>query len=243
MIKSLYDEFAKRWYRGGSIWFYSDPHFGDEESKELRTKRRLYISDEEQVERINKKIGKKDTIIFLGDICDVEFIKKIRGYKVLIVGNHDVGATKYLREKEEVELFDQSLVPESELLELKNKLLTTNLKDFSEAAASLYRKYTRVENRDNHLFDEVYEGPVMIGPKLIISHEPIDFKYAFNIHGHDHSGHNFHDNMHLNVCAELINYTPVSIKDIITSGKLKRAVDIHREAINKQAKDSLKRKK
>ena len=33
MIKGLYNSFAERWYRGGSVWFYSDPHFGDEEMK------------------------------------------------------------------------------------------------------------------------------------------------------------------------------------------------------------------
>lgn len=27
----------------------------------------------------------------------------------------------------------------------------------------------------------------MIKNNLILSHEPLDFKYAFNIHGHDHS--------------------------------------------------------
>lgn len=90
MIKSLYDEFAKRWYRGGSIWFYSDPHFNDPESEEFRTQKGVYLSDEEQVKRINSKLGKKDTIIFLGDICDTEFIKKIKGYKVLVLGNHEV---------------------------------------------------------------------------------------------------------------------------------------------------------
>lgn len=93
MYKHLYDNF-KHWYHGGSVYFYSDPHFADEEMKYLR---KNYIGDDEQVKAINKKIGKNDTIIFLGDIGDTEFIKKIRGYKVLIMGNHDKGATCYKR--------------------------------------------------------------------------------------------------------------------------------------------------
>ena len=77
MIKGLYNSFAERWYRGGSVWFYSDPHFGDEEMKHLR---KNYISDDEQVKRINSKLGKNDTIIFLGDIGDTSFMKKIKGF-------------------------------------------------------------------------------------------------------------------------------------------------------------------
>lgn len=29
MIKHLYDSFAEKYYHGGSIYVYSDPHFGD----------------------------------------------------------------------------------------------------------------------------------------------------------------------------------------------------------------------
>lgn len=93
MYKGLYDIF-KHWYKGGRIFLYSDPHFADEEMKRLR---KNYISDEEQIKRINKLVGKNDTIIFLGDIGDVECVKKIRGYKVLIMGNHDKGASNYKR--------------------------------------------------------------------------------------------------------------------------------------------------
>ena len=93
MYKHLYDSFS-HWYRGGSIYFYSDPHFNDDEMKYLR---KNYIGDDEQVKAINRKIGKKDTIVFLGDIGCIDFIRKIRGYKVLIMGNHDSGASNYKR--------------------------------------------------------------------------------------------------------------------------------------------------
>lgn len=98
MIKGLYNIFG-HWYRGGTIYLYSDPHFGDEEMKSIRLN---YIGDDEQVARINSKVGKKDTIIFLGDIGDIEYIKQIRGYKVLIMGNHDTGETNYNKVFDEV---------------------------------------------------------------------------------------------------------------------------------------------
>lgn len=168
--KHLYHSF-KHWYRGGTIFFYSDPHFSDEEVKELRPN---HLNDQEQVASINKVLGKRDTIIILGDVGNPEFLKQIKGYKVLILGNHDNGASKY-----------QDYV------------------------------------------DEVFEGPLMISPKILLTHEPVEFKYAFNIHGHDHSNTKFKDNMHLNLCAEVINYTPVKFKDIIDSGKLGKVPSIH----------------
>ena len=181
MEKHLYDSFA-RWYRGGTIWFYSDPHFNDPEMEHIR---KDYISDVEQVKRINSRVGRNDTLIILGDVGDVEWVHKLRGYKVLIMGNHDAGATKY----------------------------------------------KKIEN--NGLFDEVYEGVLTISPKIILSHEPIPNlpEWLFNIHGHDHSNW-FTGSRHLNVCAEHINYTPVSITSIIKDGLLKDIEDIHRITID-----------
>lgn len=228
MIKHLYDEIAKRWYRGGSIYFYSDPHFGDGDIYNMRfpyacdstgdwnncthsplTEQRIKELDEWQVKRINSKVGKNDTIVFLGDIGDVEYIKKIRGYKVLIMGNHDKGASNYNRKK---------------LYDLREDNCT----------------FKCIE--DNHLFDEVYEGILMIGPKLILSHEPIEFPFAINIHGHDHSKkEGFDDNRHANVCAEHINYTPIGINDIVNSGKLGSVEDVHRVTIDKAVKRKSKK--
>lgn len=86
------------------------------------------------------------------------------------------------------------------------------------------------------LFDEVYEGPLFISPKLLLSHEPINYPYALNIHGHDHSRWTETNLLKLNLCAELINYTPVSLKEIVKSGKLKDIPDIHRATIDEAIK-------
>lgn len=195
MYKGLYDNFT-HWLHGGkgAVWFYSDPHFADEEMVYLR---KDYIGDEEQVKRINSKVGKYDTLVILGDIGNIEWVKKLRGYKVLIMGNHDAGASKYKRTVE------------------------TQITQTGEYIIS-----------DNHLFDEVYEGALIVSEKLILSHEPIDFPYALNIHGHDHSNWNGRDEMHWNVCAEHIDYTPICLKEIIKSGRLKNINSIHRATIN-----------
>lgn len=197
MYKHLYDNF-KHWYRGGTVYFYSDPHFADDEMKYIR---KNYIGDDEQVRAINKKIGKKDTIVFLGDIGDVEFISKIRGYKILVMGNHDSGASNYIRAIEYWWNWHNDV------------------------------SYDLVPH-DNHLFDEVYEGPLCISEKIILSHEPLDIPFMLNIHGHDHSGWTFQDINHWNVCAENIGYTPVCIKEIVNSGRLNKIDSIHRITID-----------
>ena len=176
MYKHVYNCFEK-WYNDnrGGIWFYSDPHFSDEEMVYLR---KDYIGDAEQVARINSKVGKHDTLIILGDIGNPEWLKKIHAHIVLILGNHDSGATNY-----------------------------------SEYA------------------DEVFEGPLFISDKILLSHEPINYPYGYNIHGHDHSNWSINERG-LNVCAEHIDYTPVSLRQIVKSGALKNIKDIHRYTID-----------
>lgn len=182
-LASVYDIFNERWCKQ-TVWLYSDPHFGDED---LRAGMPNRPTDEELVKMINAKVGRKDTIIFLGDIGDIEYAKQIRGYKVLICGNHDLGATNY-----------------------------------------------------EGVFDEVYTGPLMIGEKLLLSHEPVDVPWAFNIHGHDHKGAERAG--HLNVCADVIGYTPINMNQLMAkSGILSRTESIHRQTIDKATKRKQKR--
>lgn len=228
MYKHLYDNFS-HWYRGGSVYFYSDPHFADEEMKYLR---KNYIGDDEQVRAINKKIGKKDTIVFLGDIGDVEFIKKIRGYKVLVMGNHDAGASNYKRIIDEL-IYDADELSLQEVKAIVKKHYPNwkiiSCDDDYTFHAPFHRWVIKIDNR---LFDEVYEGPLCISEKIILSHEPLDIPFMLNIHGHDHSGWAFQDRNHINVCAEHIEYCPVSIKEIVNSGILGKIDSIHRITID-----------
>ena len=95
MVTGLYNIFNTLWGMQ-TIWLYSDPHFGETEEESGLTNK---PTDTEQVQRINSKVGRKDTIIFLGDIGDPSWLKGIRGYKVLITGNHDTGISNYQRDR------------------------------------------------------------------------------------------------------------------------------------------------
>lgn len=230
----LYEEFEKRWH--GTIWIYSDPHFVD---KELGDLRKDYVGDEEQVKRINSKVQKGDTIIFLGDIGDLSFIKRIKGYKVLVMGNHEKGASNYKRKIKEINTFncsDLSIEQAKNILERAEEIL----KDPNKPENLEYIKYFKPKVIDNHLFDEVYPGPIMVNDRLILSHEPIQPLpcYMFNIHGHDHKNL-FNSNNHMNVCAENINYTPVNLINLLKNGLLKNVESIHRVTID----NAIERKK
>lgn len=179
MIPYIYKCFS-HWCREGSIYLYSDPHFSDSAMNKVRN-----ITDEIQIKNINRKVGKKDTIIFLGDIGNLDCIRRIKGYKVLIKGNHD------------------------------------------DKGNCFYERAV-VNGVDNHLFDEVYDGALMISRNIILSHEPIDnFRYAVNIHGHNHNSRDEY-----NMSAENIDFTPVSLSKLIESGLNNKVLDIHRETID-----------
>lgn len=227
MKKHLYEIFADRWYHNGSIFVYSDPHFGDLDlykkthvkNIELRNGKVFYENgcnwedgksleqslkefDDFKVQRINSVVGKNDTLIILGDVGDVSYVKKLRGYKVLLLGNHDSGASNYQRTYPYVE-------------------------QYGDDEPITYGK-------DNHLFDEVYDGPLMVNDRLILSHEPIENlpKYFFNIHGHDHSGANRGSN-YLNVCCELLElFKPFNLSSALKDGLLSHIPSIHRSAID-----------
>lgn len=215
----LYKPFEK-WYRGGVIWIYSDPHFSDTDRYLID---KNWPSDEEQVAMINHCLGKNDSIIFLGDIGNIEIAKQIRGYKVLILGNHDKGASNYIKTYR----VSSSSVPD---------YLTTDLLD-----AEREREYrlndtltddVRISN--DHLFDEVYEGPLMINDHIMLSHEPVNMGFGINIHGHEHRGKAFKElndgTIRLNVCSNIIGYQKQRLDKLIDGISYR---DLHRSVIDK----------
>ena len=91
------------------------------------------------------------------------------------------------------------------------------------------------------LFDEVYEGPLMIAEKLIISHEPVNIPWAFNSHGHVHNPKYKNDNHHFNVCSDAIGYIPINFNQWMKSGYLSKIETIHRDVIDKATARARKR--
>ena len=226
-IAGLYKIFD-HWHAEGTLFIFSDPHFGD---SDLEMGIRNRPSPAEIVQRINAKCGRKDTLICLGDVGDVEYVKLLRAKrKILICGNHDAGRTNYERQTF-TKIFDKEYYT----------------KDMAyHAVAGLYPgwhisigegfdlhspfEYWKV-TADNMLFDEVYEGPLMIAEKLILSHEPVDVPWAYNLHGHDHKGHKRKN--HTNVCVDVTGYQPINMNQWMKSGAMAHVETIHRDTIDK----------
>ena len=237
-IAGLYKTF-NHWHQQGTLFIYSDPHFGDAEFAAGVSNR---PTDEEQLAMINSKIGKNDTIIILGDCGDPYFVSRIRArYKILVMGNHDAGCTNYERTTYKFRFdIDNYTREEAERLVVSQhpgwKLSTIEEYEIFPAPSHYLEVFA-----DNRLFDEVFPGPVMIGEKLILSHEPVDIPWAFNIHGHVHDLRHKNDDHHFNVCAEAINYTPVNMNQWMKQGHLSRIETIHRDTIDRATERSRKR--
>lgn len=289
MKLKLYDKF-ENWYReGGAIYIISDTHFGeidlyksvcptafDFEGCDVRPTDESIVErlDELKVKSINSVCGKKDTLIILGDVGNVEWVKKLRaGYKVLVMGNHDVGASNYKRVVKENVIIDAKDAIKMYSVDNTHYKLKVDLPDVYNVRQNIVNDsqkdnctITFTGTYDNKLFDEVYEGPLFINNKVLLSHEKIELPYAFNIHGHEHafeelktilkyydadmSHDEFVENYFetiktegwttLNLCAEYFNNKPICLNYIVESGILgtvKR--DIHRVTID----NAIERKK
>lgn len=84
----------------------------------------------------------------------------------------------------------------------------------------------------HNLFDEVYEGPLFIGERILLSHEPVPLPFAVNIHGHCHAGTFKESDKDYNVAADVINWTPINLGKMIKEGLLSNVDSIHRITID-----------
>jgi calcineurin-like phosphoesterase family protein len=229
MLPGIYDTF-QHWGQQ-TVWIYSDPHFTDQDL-ECGIKNRP--SDEEQIRRINAKAGRKDTLIILGDVGNIECVRKLRaGRKVLICGNHDLGATRYKRHRDTVVLSVYDFTQEEAMEEMHRRYPGYQIKFECMGKAGW------VFSIDNKLFDEVYEGALIVGEKLILSHEPVEIPWLYNVHGHDHAGRKRKN--HLNVCSDVIGYEPINLTQKLKSGLMSAITTIHRATIDSATERKAKR--
>jgi calcineurin-like phosphoesterase family protein len=235
-LPGIYNTFAEKW-DGQTVWIYSDPHFSD---IDLECGIKDRPSDDEQIRRINAKCGRKDTLIILGDVGNINCVRRLRAaHKVLIMGNHDAGRTNYERVTK-ILTFDKNQCSKEQL---KNAL---TLKypgwkiDISEEHNDFHSPFDYwAVKLDNCLFDEVYEGALIVGEKLILSHEPVDIPWLYNIHGHDHAGAKRPN--HMNVCSDVIGYEPINFNQFLKAGHMSKIQTIHRETIDKATDRKKKR--
>lgn len=67
----------------------------------------------------------------------------------------------------------------------------------------------------NELFDEVYDHPLFVNSRIVLSHHPIPVEPGvLNLHGHTHYV-KLQSEQHINLCVEHTNYEPVRLKSYI----------------------------
>lgn len=226
MIKNLYPIF-QYWSATGSVYLIGDTHFADSDCQLMDPD---WPDPDTQVDIINSVVKSTDTLVLLGDVGDISYVKKLKaGYKVLITGNHDGGASKY-EIKSRIRLF-----PKADFSTLKDAMNEALKDNPNMKITDAYEElFSYVIELSNGLFDEVYTGPLTIAEKIILSHEPINsFPYALNIHGHVHQGSLRINEYDLNVASDVIKYVPLSLGDLIKQGIVKQVPGIHRFTIDK----------
>ena len=238
MLPGIYDAFQHWGEKHQTVWIFSDPHFNDDDLAEGVKGR---PSAEEQIRKINAKCGRRDALICLGDVGDIECVRKLRAeYKILIMGNHDAGATNYKRQIIH-KIYDQDIYTKEQVLnEMKTSFPGWKI-TISEAYEfhSPFKRWNAYA--DNLLFDEVYEGALMIGEKLILSHEPVDIPWAMNLHGHVHDKRAKTDAYHINCCSDVIGYKPINLTQKLKQGISSRITSIHRKTIDKATERKARR--
>ena len=233
-LPGLYDCF-QHWGEKNAVWIISDTHFGDKDIQKAFPNR---PSDEELIKNINQKVGKNGTLLLLGDVGDIECARQLKGYKVLLLGNHDSGRSNYER-KFVQKVYDKDNYTRDEAIADMQKEYP-NWYCWVTEEYSFHSPFERwIIHADNCLFDEVYEGALIVGEKLLLSHEPVDIPWAFNIHGHDHAGTKRKG--HLNICADAIGYTPINFNQFLKSGASSKIQTTHRETIDKATERKKKR--
>lgn len=93
------------------------------------------------------------------------------------------------------------------------------------------------DKRKNYteLFDEIYDGPLFISARILLSHEPVyGLPWCVNIHGHDHSMNDQEplNGTHVNLAANVCGYRPVNLGKLIKDGLISEIPSIHRFTID-----------
>lgn len=235
MIQSLYESF-RHWSAEGAVYIISDPHFNDPDCQIMD---RHWPMPEDAIKSINASITKNDTLVILGDVGDERFVSFLNaGRKVLVSGNHDKGASKYKRKIRTMVFDDERYTYDDAKAEATNSFPLCNI-SISQGTNFLHPPFTYyIATIDNGLFDEIYTGPLMIGEKLLLSHEPISLPFVTNIHGHVHGGQMRYKNEFgcncINVATDVCRSIPINLGVEIKNGLLADTPSIHRLEIDKR---------
>lgn len=172
--------------------FYSDPHFGHRNIIEYTERPFKNVADMEKgfIERYNDTVKDDSVVFWLGDafLCPVEMAEKImaklRGRKLIIVGNHDKPKSTLLKLGFEVAL-DEAVMRVADR--------TCRLSHYPYAGANY--------------------GPQGRKDERYLDRRPKKIKGELLIHGHSHYKKRSKETM-IHIGVDAWDYKPVSIEDV-----------------------------
>ena len=167
-------------------------------------------------------------------------------YKVLVTGNHDAGNRNYER-KHKLQGKVKSIKEANEAVRKGEWFNGTKMVPVSYWSEDNPRFATELYY-DNRLFDEIYDGPLFIRDKIVLSHERIELPFAIDIHGHEHT-QPFMEEKELkrydetyktylfNLAADAIDFKPKRLDEIVALAPLSGITSIHRMTIDNAARE------
>lgn len=100
----------------GSIFFIADTHFKEDQIRlyESRPFDSADQMDEEIIKRWNKTVQEEDSVYVLGDFggdqAESSILKRLKGRKYLVKGNHDTYSNEYYRNAGFQEVYDHPII-------------------------------------------------------------------------------------------------------------------------------------
>ena len=204
-----------------NIWVISDLFLNSKISSLVDEN---WVDVDKQIEIINKKISDRDLLIVIGDPGDIKYIKEINCSKILITDSRKLCKKLYLNKKYSRYLsFDEEI----EYIRAENKEYVLN--ELLALKPQYYNvKVDTINSRvdyDCGMFDEIYDGPLMIRPHIVLSHRPVKISRGLNVHGdsfYDGESKRVKDNLvWFNVTCNVLNFEPVNLEKIYYSLSIK----------------------
>ena len=130
---------------------------------------------------------------------------------------------KWISAEEQVEILNEEILPCDTFVCLGDVGRPARVRDIRAG-----KKILILGNHDNKeelmpYFDEIYDGPLFIVEKILLSHESVKgLKWCLNIHGHNHSVvKDYGDGCrHINLAACVCGYKPVKLQSMVEEGAL-----------------------
>lgn len=161
----------------------------------------------------------------------------------------------------DTKLMNECWITAEHQINLVNKMVNKNdtlilLGDIGDPECAKKLKGHKVLISGNHdaisryksIFNEIYDGPLMIAPKILLSHEPvIGLQFCVNIHGHVHNGElewtDDNGGYHINLAADVCGFIPASLGFMIKNGLISKIPDVHRLTIDRATANPIKKKR